>query len=359
MNQPIPLSDTRIRQARPEGSDWPTRQSRPDYSGLGASSLLAAAVLAVGIAVPQAAFACATCGCTLSTDAAMGYSAEAGWRLSFEYDYIDQDQLRRGAHTVSTVPDGNELEKYTTNNYLTLGLSYSPNADWNINLRIPYVIRNHATYGEIDSADPLPDLSHSNSSSLGDIKLIASYQGFLPTHNLGVQLGIKLPTGDYGTSVKFDSGPMAGEPLDASLQPGTGSTDIYIGAYYYQAISQNWDAFVDGSFQAAMTTLQDGPDNGFRLGNLASVSTGLRYEANPNIVPQVQINVAKKSHDQGTLADTPDSAGTVVYLSPGVTGSLLHNLQVFGFVQIPVLSQLEGYQLAPRWTGSLGVSYAF
>jgi hypothetical protein len=289
----------------------------------------------------------------------MGYSTATGWRVDFEYDYINQNQLRSGTHAVSGVPDGNELEHATINQYLNLGLSYSPDADWNIALRLPYVVRNHTTYGEFDSTQPLPDLSHSFSSSLGDVRLIGSYQGFLPTHNFGVQVGVKLPTGAYGTHVKFDSGPLAGEPLDASLQPGTGSTDLFVGAYYYQAISQNWDAFVNGSFQAAVTSKQDQPGNDFRIGNLATVSFGLRYEENPHIVPQVQINLSRKSHDQGTLADTPDSAGTVAYLSPGLTVSLQHDLQVFGFVQVPLYSRLDGFQLAPRWTASVGMSYAF
>jgi hypothetical protein len=33
--------------------------------------------------------------------------------------------------------------------------------------------------------------------------------------------------------------------------------------------------------------------------------------------------------------------------------------QAFGFVQLPVASHLVGYQLAPRWTASAGISYAF
>ena len=100
---------------------------------------------------------------------------------------------------------------------------------------MPYVIRDHSTYGDFDSTQPLPALSYSRSSSIGDVKVIGSYQGWLPTHNLGVQLGVKLPTGRYGTAVDFNAGPNAGTPLDASLQPGTGSTDLIVGAYYYRA----------------------------------------------------------------------------------------------------------------------------
>ena len=227
------------------------------------TSIARAALLTLASAVPalfpRSALACATCGCTLSADAAMGYSAEAGWRLSFEYDYLHQDRLRSGTHAVRSVPDGNELERETLNRYLTLGLSYSPTAEWNIDLRVPYVVRTHSTYGDFDSTEPLNELSSSRSSSLGDVRLLGSYQGLLATHNLGVQLGVKLPTGKYGTAVNFYGGPDAGSPLDASLQPGTGSTDIIVGAYYYKAISQDFDVTVNGQFQSALRHRMDQP----------------------------------------------------------------------------------------------------
>src|ERR1700688_2472972 len=170
---------------------------------------LTLAVVCLSIA-PVTSWACASCGCTLNADAAMGYSAEPGWRLSLEYDYIHQDQLRSGTRAISRVPDGVELERETLNRYLTAGIDYTSNADWNIDLRIPYVIRTHSTYGSYDSAQPLPPSSDSRSSSLGDVKIIGSYQGILAMHNLGLQLGVKLPTGQYGTDVKFSGGPATG-----------------------------------------------------------------------------------------------------------------------------------------------------
>jgi hypothetical protein len=295
----------------------------------------------------------------MNADAAMGYSAEAGWRVSFEYDYIHQDQLRNGRHAVSSVPDGNELERETLNRYLTLGFDYNPSADWNIDLRVPYVIRTHSTYGPYDSTQPLPPTSNSRSSSIGDIRLTGAYQGFLPLHNLGLQLGIKLPTGQYGTAVKFDSGPAAGTPLDASLQPGTGSTDILLGAYYYRPISENFDAFANVQFQSALTTKQRQSGNDFRPGNTTTLSFGLRYERNPKWVPQLQMNLTHKGVDQGALADITDTAGYVAYVTPGLTAKAFGDLHVYGFVQLPVYSDLVGYQVFPRYTLSVGASYAF
>jgi len=315
-------------------------------------------VIPFALLAPQAAQACASCGCTLSSDAAMGYSADAGWRLNVEYDYIHQDQLRSGTRSVSTVPDGNELERETLNRYVTTGISYSPNSAWNINLQVPYVIRTHSTYGAFDSTQPLPQLSSSRSSSLGDIKLIGSYQGVLPTHNLGLQLGVKLPTGHYGTAVDFNGGPNAGAPLDASLQPGSGSTDVILGAYYYQAISQDFDVFANAQFQSAVKHHMDQPGNDYRPGNSTTVSFGLRYESSPRLVPQLQVNLLRKSRDQGALADIQSTAGNVAYVSPGLTARVAGQVHVFGFVQVPIYSNLYGYQLFPRYTASVGVSYA-
>jgi hypothetical protein len=336
------------------GSTAPYRSSLRSAHALRAAMVL----LIPTILLPQASQACATCGCTLSADAAMGYSTLPGWRLSLEYDYIHQTELRSGTQAVSGVPAGYELEHDTLNRYVTAGLSYSPNSAWNFTLLLPWVIRTHSTYGTYDPTQPLPDLSSSSSSSLGDIKLIGSYQGFLPTNNLGLQLGVKLPTGQYYPSVNFYAGPNAGTPLDASLQPGTGSTDVFLGAYYYQAISQNFDFFANAQFQSAVKHRLDQPGNDYRPGNSTTVSFGLRYERNPQWVPQLQVNLLHKSPDQGALADVQSTAGNVAYLSPGLTVRLSAKLHAFGFMQFPVYSNLYGYQLFPRYTASVGLTYA-
>ena len=337
--------------------------------------------LLASFTLPQLAHACATCGCTLSTDAATGYSTMTGWRINVDYTYIDQNELRHGSRKAT--PDqvvnqpanpsagGGEIEKNTTNRYINLTAMYRFNADWGVSLIVPYVIRDHTTYGTqtqpYTPAETAPDqLSGTHVAGLGDVKLLASYQGFLPTHNLGVQFGVKLPTGNYGGQsndgnlvghpVTFRSGPSLGQSLDTDLQAGTGSTDLIAGAYYYQPVSQNFDAFANAQFQAAVKENLNRPGADYRPGNLATVSVGLRYEAHPNWVPQVQLNWSHKMADQGFLADVPDTEGTVLYLSPGISASVSRNLQVYAFVQVPIYSQLHGYQLFPGWTGTVGVS---
>jgi len=329
------------------------------------------------------ALACATCGCSLSTDAAAGYSSTAGWRISLEYDDINQNQLRLGNSVISrasvaAVNDAGgsqEVENGTHNRYLTLGLSYAPSADWGFKLQVPYIDRSHSTYGASTNPLTADNLSSVSIQSLGDVKLLASYQGWLPTHNLGLQVGLKLPSGNYGgpnadgtgtvgrNPAAFSAGPNAqlaspANLVDTSLQAGTGSTDLIVGAYYYQPVSQDFDFFVNAQHQFAVAHLSvAGAD--YRPGDASTVSLGLRYEANPDVVPQLQLNISHKSSDQGALADRTDSAGTVAYLSPGVSVKLNPKIQVFGFVQVPVLAHLQGYQLFPHWTASLGLGYGF
>ena len=352
------------------------RQPRRSTSAAG-FSLLAAMALQLS---SSTALACATCGCTLSSDAAMGYSAETGWRINLEYDYIDQDQLRSGSSPISAgaiarindLGGNQEVEHQTINRYTTLGLTYTPTSDWSISLMLPYIDRSHSTYGNATTSQiDQGNLSAATASGIGDIKLLVDWQGILPTHNLGIQAGVKLPTGRYGGAntttaalvgrnpVLFTSGPAAGSALDTSLNPGTGSTDVMVGGYYYQPVSQNFDAFINGQFQSAVAEKLDQTNADFRPGNLQTISFGVRYEEDPALVPQLQINLTHKSPDQGRLADNVDTAGTVVYVSPGATVAVYDGLHAYGFVQIPTYARLQHYQVFPRWTATIGLSYAF
>jgi hypothetical protein len=53
----------------------------------------------------------------------------------------------------------------------------------------------------------------------------------------------------------------------------------------------------------------DRPGDDYRPGNATTVSFGLRYEANPRWVPQLQMNLLHKSPDQGALADVQNTGG--------------------------------------------------
>ncbi len=153
----------------------------------------------------------------------------------------------------------------------------------------------------------------------------------------------------------FKGGPLSANAapdslVDTSLQDGTGTTDLIVGAYY-QAVSTNVDAFVAGPTSAIRRPPAHGGRGLPRRQHDLPQLRRARYEVNPEIVPQLQVNISHKSADQGALADNPDSAGTVVYLSPGVTGTLGDHVQAFRVLQLPVASHLVEYQLAAAVDG--------
>jgi hypothetical protein len=301
---------------------------------------------------PLVAQACSSCGCTLSTGwDSQGLSTTAGFRVDLRYDYIDQSQLRSGTDSVDRgdypLPQDFELEKSTVNRYTTLGVDYSSGGNWGVNVGLPYVDRDHATYPEGET-----ELATSHSSSLGDVRVLARWQGFTPEHTTGLQFGLKLATGAH--DVRFATGPEAGEPLDRGLQPGSGTTNLLFGAYHFGPLGQSWDYFVEGLADVALDS-----SDGFRPGTALNLNAGVRYVNSTRFVPELQLNGRVVRRDSGIEADVDNSGGALVDLSPGVTVALTDKLHAYGYVQLPLYQRVNGFQLAPRYTASLGVRYDF
>lgn len=311
--------------------------------------LLPAAIAALVLAAPMAARACSSCGCTLSSDwDSQGLVAKPGLRLDVRYDYLNQSQLRRGDDAVDRaslpLPQEREIELGTVNRYATFGLDYS-RGDWGVNVQAPLVRRTHATYPEGET-----DLSWSRSSGLGDIRVMARYQGLAENRSVGLQLGVKLPTG--ARDVRFLAGTEAGEALDRGLQPGTGSTDLLLGVFKFGPLNQDWDYFAQALAQAPIDTRAE-----FRPGNAINVNLGVRYLGFTRVVPELQLNARQAWRDRGADSDRDNSGGRLVNLSPGLSLRIGERLNGFAFVQVPLYQHVNGLQLAPRYTLSIGARY--
>ena len=315
--------------------------------------------------VPADVLACASCGCTLSSDwENLQFSYTPGLKLDLRYDYLNQNQLRSGTEAISPQTasqmmsngDMQEVEKYTKNNYLTLGIDYSRSHDWGVNIQVPYINREHSTLGTgSDGFSPADGAYDSHTRNLGDIKIIGRYQGFTEKHNIGVLLGFKLATGSYtetGTSTDPTApGPV---PIDRGLQPGTGTTDVIFGAYYNNAINRYLGYFAQAQYQVALYSTAN-----YRPGNSLNVSLGLRYVGLDIIVPQLQLNFREIDRDTGTSADIVSTGGTLLYISPGLVAAVTDRVSMYSFVQVPIYQDVNGVQLAPHYIVTAGVRYAF
>lgn len=298
-----------------------------------------------GLAFNQA-MACASCGCSLSTDwQGQGMTSSQGWHLDLRHDLVNQNQMRSGTGTAAT-GSATEQELYTRNHYTTVGLDYNWSETWGIQLQLPYIDRDHATNGADGST-----WSASHTQSLGDVKVVMRYAG-LDGDNLGLQFGLKLATGSF--TQNFASGDAAGTLLDRGLQPGSGTTDAILGVYKTGSLSQNWDYFSQAVAQLPLNSRDD-----YKPGNALNLNLGLRYMGLESVTPQLQLNARVSAKDSGAQATPDDSGGQTLYLSPGVSVPVNDKLKLYGFVQWPLYQNLNGYQLAPKYTASVGLQLAF
>lgn len=326
--------------------------------------LLSRLVMAGAIlAAPAAAHACAACGCMVSGDwGALGAPSSHGFVAYLSYNYLNQNRQRYGTGAASAdlinrqLLAGQEVETYTRTGTTTATLMYSDDT-WGATVRVPWVSRTHGTDG---NSVPLGSgFSTSADSGIGDVQVLGRYMGFSKNRSSGVIAGLKLPTG--GTSANFTGGAAAGTPLDASLQIGTGSTDVILGGYLSGAVgNRGW--FVQGTVQRAVATQND-----YHPGDTISLTASVRYAAyGAKFSPMLQFNVINRQPDTGANATPADpvtggaaTGGTLVYLSPGAQWRVGGGVSVYGFVQIPVFEKVNSLQLTPGYVATVGVRRAF
>jgi hypothetical protein len=326
-------------------------------------------LLAILAVMPTSqAFACATCGCSISSDwSVQGLSSAGGWSADLRYDYLNQDQLRIGTTTISPVAAASmtntktgtpaEVEQFTKNKYLTAAVDYNNGDTWGVSLVLPYVDRSHSTLGNGSDGmtfNPANGAYGSAATGVGDVRLVARYFGFAEQRNLGMQFGLKLPTGRKDQLSIYGSP----QPVDPGLQLGTGTTDLILGVYFFHALSDKWEYFTQASSQIALnSSIMAG--GSYKPGNNVNTNFGVRYQGFESIVPTLQLNARYARRDLGEAADTFATGGTLVYLTPGAIFRVSSKASVYANAQIPLYQNVNGIQLAPRYILSAGARFTF
>jgi hypothetical protein len=167
--------------------------------------------------------------------------------------------------------------------------------------------------------------------------------------------GIKLPTGaiDETMTPPDPADPATPYALERSAQPGTGSTDGVLGAYYHSDIKDTpWGWFASGQFQGAMKIRDE-----YRPGNTFNLDMGAHYPLSPALTGMLQLNAQYKSRDTGLNAN-PASGGHSLNFSPGLNYVVAPKTNLYGFVQI-ALSQYANTDPDVPGSGQLTVPRSF
>ncbi|GAB1232348.1 hypothetical protein [Ferrigenium sp. UT5] len=313
--------------------------------------------------------ACGTASCPVNTQwDAQGLSHDEGVRVDLRYTYARANKLRFGSKRVAPeapAATGLEIEnRRTINQLLNADIDYAVNARWKIALGLPLVIRDHAH--TLDSTSGIPTPQRAEFTRLGDIRAVGSFSFDLgDSHSgSGVRLGLKLPTGS--TTQNMDAQDPADPPgtpyaLERSAQPGTGTTDLILGAYYYHELADSpWGWFTSIQGQTALNHHQD-----FQPGDDVVVDLGTRYAFTRQLTGLLQVNAHYRDRDNGLEAE-PTSGGYSLNLSPGLSFAVARQTRIYGFVQLPLYqyvyvdkAEANFGQLTAPWTLSLGISQSF
>jgi hypothetical protein len=174
--------------------------------------------------------ACA-CGCQIFdlglSDMPTTYNPD---RLTLQYSFMDQNENQSGSSPASPAlnPD-----KENESSFYTVSLAHQFNDTWGLSATLPYLERRFTTdvNGTPNLPDPSPAVQSQTLGTLGDASVMGMYTGFSEDMAIGLEFGLKLPTGPFRGADWI---------MDRDTAPGTGTTDLLIGAFDRGQFSADW-----------------------------------------------------------------------------------------------------------------------
>jgi hypothetical protein len=245
--------------------------------------------------------------------------------------------------------DDKQIKSY----FQTVGASYMFNRSFGLMVTVPYTARVFRTAGDDGQID---QFEHSN---FGDVRLWGMYTGLEEDMSLGLLAGFKLPTGDY-TYAHFDR--------DTSI--GTGSTDLLVAAYKQGAfpgrignlnltlMDRPFDWFTQAQFEYPFLS-----KNRYVPGKEFDGAMGTYYDFGQvsvlnELAPILSVLASVRAHDQGSLADPPNSGYDRVLLAPGIELGW-NSFRLYTDVEVPVFQYVNGHQLTTPYLVKTILSYMF
>lgn len=302
---------------------------------------------------------CGTTACSMNANWDEHSPTQSGWSGDLRYSYFRADTLRSGSKEIDADTGADEVENLrSVNKLITATADYNFNSNWGATVIAPFINREHSHHLGPYAGDTPAGREDFKASALGDMKVLGRYRWELDedhSSGMGIKFGLKLPTG------KRDEVNSEGEkPDEVSLQPGNGSTDMILGLFWYEAApGSDWSWFAQGTLQNSIKALDH-----YRPGNQFNLDGGARYAFNRDLSGLLQLNAQWNDSDSGedaalTEAGKASSGGRTLYLSPGLSYAVTHHTQLYGIVQLPLYQYVNGEQLTPDSSITVGVNHRF
>ena len=177
------------------------------------------------------------------------------------------------------------------------------------------------------------------------------FTGFFADLSAGVNLGLKLPTGNY----QFDP-----DVVDRDTQIGTGSTNILMGGFYRHHVNLRAKLFWFAQTELDLPVLtQDHYRPGLELNSAVGLYYGGWTVGRAKVSPVAQILVSERTSDGGSESAHPVASGYQrVLLSPGIEVDI-HSVTFYADAEVPVYQNFVGNQIAAPVLFKATLAYAF
>lgn len=177
-----------------------------------------------------------------------------------------------------------------------------------------------------------------------------------PEGSLAVFGGVKFPFGEDDEVGQDGSG---NAPLEASLQPGSGTFDAQLGAAYSRWLAENLT--LDASVSYTLRTREDQ----FKIGDLVLLGAALAWRFTETVRDFPQPSLFLEAHVRHLFRNEEDgerirnSGGTVLFLGPGFRLGFSERVSWTIALQVPVVQALHDEQQETLFKVSTGVTLTF
>jgi hypothetical protein len=230
-----------------------------------------------------------------------------------------ETQYRRDAVGVANA-DRVELEELRT----SMSLAYAPLRSLMLSLTLPFIGRQ------------LTDvtLARERLLTIGDVELYGRLyvfrdRAFAPTHTVGLQLGVRAPTGPLLRDQR-------GALREPELQPGTGSFAASAGVTYLMA-ADPWSVFVSEIVYLPARGATD-----FRLGVSWRGTHALQYQLAPELALRAGANHRLEAPSFRGAQVEPDTGGFITFATLALVWKPVTDLVMVSELQVPFVNALRG-----------------
>ena len=312
---------------------------------------------------PTRVHACSSCP-SGNTGTSYNFPDGVGGMAWMQYNFESQSQNYSGFNKAPADANHDKLVQTST---MMAGLQYFWNENWGFQMLVPsantlYRYAPHTGDHAGETAEEHADHAEEGHAeehegekvvtkqwwAMGDIRLNAIWTGLSKDQSTGINLGVKLPSGNWT------------EPnVERSVQVGTGSTDILFGVYHRHRITSDalWSWYSQAQLDAPVIS-----QGGYTPGIAVDVATGVYYSGlsfgKLKIRPIGQAIFTTVGSDSGSNASGQNNGFQQLSLAPGIEFEV-HPVRVYADVAMPVMNNVSGNQLIAPAQVRVIASYMF